>query len=65
MTTARQQGLEEGLEKGIEVGEKIGLEKGAQQKAIETARKMLLKGVPIEDISEFTGLSVEEIERLN
>ena len=64
MTTARQQGLEEGLEKGIEVGEKIGLEKGAQPKAIETARNFLEIGLSVEQVTQGTGLSIEEVERL-
>ena len=55
---------EKALVEGIKKGEAIGIEKGAMQKAIETAKKMLLKNVSVEDISEFTGLSVEEIERL-
>ena len=41
-----------------------GLIEGALQKAIETAQKMLLKNVSIEDIAEFTGLSVEDVEQL-
>ena len=47
-----------------EEDEKIGIEKGAREKAIETAKKMLLKGLDYSDISEFTGLSVEEIKQL-
>jgi len=56
--------VEKALAEGIKKGEAIGIEKGTKQKAIETAKKMLLKNVSIEDISEFTGLSVEEIEQL-
>lgn len=51
-------------ERGLAEGEKIGLEKGAQQKAIETAKKMLAKGLDVADIVEFSGLSVAEIESL-
>ena len=65
--TALKQGREEGL---IE-GEKIGIEKGraaerakAAAEKIEMARKMVAKGVSAEDITEFTGLSVEEINQL-
>lgn len=41
-----------------------GRAEGAREKAIETARKMLQKGLDFSDISEFTGLSPEEIGRL-
>ncbi|MCR5224814.1 MAG: Rpn family recombination-promoting nuclease/putative transposase [Alphaproteobacteria bacterium] len=55
-------------ERGIEEGKKIGIEKGkaegAQQKAIETAKKLLEMGLKAEQVSEATGLSVAEIEKL-
>lgn len=47
-------------EEGIEIGETIGEEK----KAIEMARKMLAKARPIKEIIEFTGLTLEQIEKL-
>ena len=37
---------------------------GREEKGIEIARKMLLKGKSIEEIVEFTGLSYEEIKKL-
>ncbi len=43
--------------------EKQLVEKAKAEK-IESAKKMLSKGLSIEDISDFTGLSVEEIEEL-
>ena len=60
---------------GLEEGEKIGIEKGkaeerakaeAEKKAekIESAKKMLSKGLEIQDIADFTGLSLAEIESL-
>ena len=57
---ATQVGLEQGLEQGIEQG----IEQGSKQKSIEIAKKMLDKNMPIEDISDITGLSIEEIENL-
>jgi len=45
-------------------GEQIGIEKGELKKAIETAKKMKLKNLPIELIMEITGLSIKEIEAL-
>ena len=37
---------------------------GEQKKAIETAKKMIIKNYAINDISELTGLSVKEIQEL-
>lgn len=39
-------------------------EEGENAKARETARRMLDKGYPLEDISEITSLSREEVEGL-
>jgi predicted transposase/invertase (TIGR01784 family) len=50
--------------RGIAIGEAKGIAEGELKKARETALKMLKKGVDLEDISEFTGLSVGEIEKL-
>ncbi|MEI8295329.1 MAG: hypothetical protein WCG04_02255, partial [Alphaproteobacteria bacterium] len=51
------------LEKGLEM-EKQALEKGERIGLEKTARKMLAKGISIEDVSEFTGFSVEETQSL-
>jgi len=68
MTTAerlleegRKQGLEKGREQGIEQGIEQGLQKGREEKALETARRMKAKGLPLTDILEFTGLSREKL----
>lgn len=47
-------------EEGIEIGEA----RGREEEKIEMARKMLTKGRPIEEITEFTGLTLEQIEKL-
>ena len=63
------------VEKGMEYGHKLDIqqavekaEKKAEEKAqkvkIETARKMLEKNIRIEDIIDITGLSNEEIEKI-
>ena len=71
MTTAQrlrkeglEQGLERGLEQGLERGLEQGWEKGAIEKSRETAKRMLDKGYPFEDICDITGLSREEVEGL-
>jgi DNA repair protein RadC len=55
-----KEGKKIGLEKGIEKGEKIGKERTAK----EMAKKLKKKGIDIDIISETSGLSKEEIEKL-
>lgn len=45
-------------------GYKKGIKEGIKEKAIETAKIMLKKNFSINDISEITGLSIEEINKL-
>ena len=52
VNTARKEGHEEGLEKGHE------------EEKIEIARKMKSDGLPDDTISKYTGLPIEEIERI-
>ena len=56
METAIDEAREEGLEKG--------LERGRHEGQLELIRKMLSKGLPLEVVSDVTGLSVEELETL-
>ncbi len=58
------EGIEIGLEKGMEVGMEKGMEKGKEQKGFEIARRMKAKGIPEAEISDFTGLSLEEVREL-
>jgi predicted transposase/invertase (TIGR01784 family) len=55
----RKKGIEIGIEKGIEKGRKEGIKKGK----IDIVRLMKNKGLPLDKISEYTGLSRKEIER--
>jgi predicted transposase/invertase (TIGR01784 family) len=49
---------------GIAIGEERGIAIGKLKKARETACTMLTKGLSVEIISECTGLSQEDIARL-
>jgi predicted transposase/invertase (TIGR01784 family) len=53
---ARQEGMIKGIEKGIE--------KGKLEEAIAIAKEMKKDGLPLAQISKFTKLSAEEIEKL-
>ena len=61
---AERVGMERGLEKGLAEGREKGLAEGRAEEKYSTAREMKAKGFSIEDISECTGLSVKEIDRL-
>jgi predicted transposase/invertase (TIGR01784 family) len=57
---ARQDGRQDGWRDGLDEGER----KGEQNKVIEIARKMKARGRSFEEITEDTGLLLEEITRL-
>ena len=77
---AFEDGFSAGEEHGIAIGEKLGEERGitigrnegislgitqgAYQKAVETAKSMKSENMSVSLIAHFTGLSVEEIEKL-
>ena len=59
---ARQEAMKEGLQEGLQQG----IQQGIQQKAVEFAKILFIKkNMPIEEIAELTGLSVEEIKKYN
>ena len=64
----RREGLEEGRAEGLAEGREKGLAEGrAEGRAegiIEVAKSMIKKGMSVELISEVTGLSHDEIQRI-
>ncbi len=56
--------LSEAKENGYTSGINDGIFKGENKKSIEIAKNMLKKNMSIEDISDITGLSIEEINKL-
>ncbi len=62
-------GLAEGKSLGLAEGKSLGLAegevRGSRQKALETARNLLVIGLSIESIAKATGLTVQEVETLN
>ena len=56
MMECRRDGYEEGLH--------TGREEGAYQKALETARKLIVRGNSTEDVADLTGLSLLQIKEL-
>ena len=61
MMEAKKEGLKQGIEKGIEKGRSEGMEKGMEKVALN----MLKANSDVEFISEVTGLSKEEIQKLS
>ena len=54
-----------GYDEGIEAGIEQGIEQGEKQASLETAKALLkMRVATIEQISEATKLSIEEIEKL-
>ena len=61
---AKEEGLREGLKKGLQRGLKQGLKQGKEEGKKEMARNMLRDNVDITIISRYTGLTIEEIQKL-
>jgi predicted transposase/invertase (TIGR01784 family) len=60
LATSRKRGREEGLKEG----EAKGLKEGQREEKLSTARKMIAMDFPLSQISQITGLSLEELEQL-
>ena len=58
-------GLAEGEARGKSLGLAEGEVRGSRQKALETARNLLVIGLSIENIAKATGLTTQEVEALN
>ncbi len=61
---ATQKGIEQGIEQGIEIGEQRGEERGKELTQREIATNLLSMGMEIEQVSQVTGLSPEEVREL-
>jgi len=63
----REQGIEQGIELGLEQGreeERVKAENEKREMAVKLALEMLKDDEPLEKISRYTQLSVEEIEAI-
>ena len=59
-----ERGRNEGIAIGEERGISLGITQGEHKKAVETAKSMKSENMSVSLIAHFTGLSVEEIEKL-
>lgn len=62
--TEREEGRAEGIEEGLNKGLAKGKEEGVREANLNNARNLKKLGVAIDIISQATGLSKEEIEKL-
>lgn len=56
------EGIAQGIEQGIAKGFEQGIAKGIEQGNSEIVKKMLKKGLSMEDIAEMTGLDINDIK---
>jgi predicted transposase/invertase (TIGR01784 family) len=61
---AEQRGIKKGKEEGKEEGKKEGKEEGKEEERISIAKNMLKLNFPLDAISQVTGLTASEIEKL-
>ena len=54
----------EATEEGLKEGREKGMKKGREEERLSNALKMKAKGLDYETISDITGLSIQEIEKL-
>ncbi len=57
-------GKEKGMKEGLEKGREEGREEGKRQNAMEIAKSLLSIGMPIEQISQVTGLTIDAVQTL-
>jgi predicted transposase/invertase (TIGR01784 family) len=62
--STRQDAYDDGFGKGYGKGVDKGVDMGRSKEKLANAKRMKLKGYPLEDIQDITGLSIEEIEKL-
>ena len=60
----KEEGMEKGRAEGKEEGRAEGRAEGMSQRSLEIARNLLSLGLPVNQITQATGLTEEEIELL-
>ena len=65
INTSKSEGYNEGKEIGLEEGRREGKIEGKVEGKLEVAKKMLKKNIDINEIMEITGLSKDEINKID
>ena len=63
MREGREEGMKEGIKEGIKEGRKEGMKEGERKAMMAIAQRMASSGMPIEKISEFTGIPIQALRR--
>ena len=58
-------GIAQGIAQGIEQGIEQGIAQGRSEAEFSIAKKLLIKGMSVDFIAETTGLSIEEIQKID
>jgi predicted transposase/invertase (TIGR01784 family) len=64
MQQGMRQGIQQGMQQGMQQGIQQGMQQGMRKKGQEIIFRMRERGVPLDQIVEYTGLSAEEIKRI-
>ncbi|NEO10064.1 MAG: hypothetical protein F6K51_32675, partial [Moorea sp. SIO3I8] len=59
-----EQGIKQGIKQGRAEGRAEGKAEGRQEEKQQIAKQMKAAGLPAQDIAQYTGLSMDEIDRL-
>jgi predicted transposase/invertase (TIGR01784 family) len=65
LNSAEKNGIEKGKAEGKAKGRAEGIAEGEANTKLSIARNMKVKHYPVEDISDMTGLSIEEINAIS
>ena len=64
MESSKQQGVLQGMQQGRLQGRQEGIQQGEHNMQLRIARQMLAAKLPLQQISEMTALSVNELQKL-
>ena len=64
MCEAIQQMMNNSMQQGVQLGKKQGIQQGERNMQLRIARQMLAAKLPLQQISEMTALSVNELQKL-
>lgn len=59
------EGHKKGMQQGVQQGIRQGMQQGMQRGIMQVARTMLSSGMDADSVAALTGLSKEQIKRLN
>ncbi len=64
INTAKKDGYAEGYAKGFAEGFVEGFAEGIKRRKVEIARKMLQRGMAVDDVAEVMDMTIQEIKEM-